>query len=162
MTQNTVFQSIKNSFLLSQKKLIFFTILNLVIFHTTVKQIKNNLWDSFRWAVSISFLYSHSWYAILGIVYERIYHPKTNIWDWETKLHDMINNNGYFYCLPVNVVEEWEKVERQLGPALLLTLVQRGGVHDGGGVIQPRASHHRPVHVSTQLSHHTHILLYRI
>ena len=31
MTQNTVFQCVKNSFLLSQKKLIFFTILNLPI-----------------------------------------------------------------------------------------------------------------------------------
>ena len=29
MTQNTVFQCVKNNFLLSQKKLIFFTILNL-------------------------------------------------------------------------------------------------------------------------------------
>ena len=31
MTQNTVFQWVKNNFLLSHKKLIFFTILNLVI-----------------------------------------------------------------------------------------------------------------------------------
>ena len=31
MTQNTVFQYVKNNFLLSQKKLVFFTILNLTI-----------------------------------------------------------------------------------------------------------------------------------
>ena len=33
VTQNTVFQYVKNNFLLSQKKLVFFTILNLDIFH---------------------------------------------------------------------------------------------------------------------------------
>ena len=34
MTQNTVFQYVKNNFLLSQKKLVFFTILNLPILYT--------------------------------------------------------------------------------------------------------------------------------
>ena len=33
VTQNTVFQYFKNNFLLSQKKLVFFTILNLFILH---------------------------------------------------------------------------------------------------------------------------------
>ena len=33
VTQNTVFQNVKNNFLLSQNKLVFFTILNLLISH---------------------------------------------------------------------------------------------------------------------------------
>ena len=35
VTQNTVFQNVKNNFLLSQNKLVFFTILNLHIGHYT-------------------------------------------------------------------------------------------------------------------------------
>ena len=57
---------------------------------------------------------------------------------------DLIQN-----IIPIYVVEEAEEVECQLGPALPLALVQGGSVHDGGGVIQPWARHHRPVHVPT-------------
>lgn len=44
---------------------------------------------------------------------------------------------------PIEIVEEGEEVEGQLTPALLLTVGQNVGVHDGCWVIQPRATHHR-------------------
>ena len=39
VTQNTVFQCVKNNFLLSQKKLIFFTILNLIMIMAVTKYV---------------------------------------------------------------------------------------------------------------------------
>ena len=50
--------------------------------------------------------------------------------------------------LPIEIIEEAEKVERELDPAFSLTLVQSICVHDGGGVIQSRSWHHWSLHIS--------------
>ena len=61
MTQNTIFQCVKNNFLLSQKKFVFFTILNLnigcaVILHLTRQILDNNLYDTCSSIVHVFFL----------------------------------------------------------------------------------------------------------
>ena len=49
--------------------------------------------------------------------------------------------------IPVEIVEKGEEVESQLAPALLLTVGQDVGVHDGGGVVQSGPTHHRSGHI---------------
>ena len=49
--------------------------------------------------------------------------------------------------IPVEIVEKGEEIESQLAPALLLTVGQDVGVHDGGGVVQSRPTHHRSGHI---------------
>ena len=49
--------------------------------------------------------------------------------------------------IPVEIVEKGEEIESQLAPALLLTVGQDVGVHDGGGVVQSRPTHHWSGHI---------------
>lgn len=48
----------------------------------------------------------------------------------------------------VEVVEEGEKVESKLKPALSGRLYQLVIVHDGGWIVEAGRGHHRAVHVS--------------
>ena len=56
-------------------------------------------------------------------------------------------NSGIMVSIPVEIVEKGEEVESQLAPALLLTVGQDVGVHDGGGVVQSRPTHHWTGHI---------------
>lgn len=48
---------------------------------------------------------------------------------------------------PVEIVEKWDEVEAQFDPAFLLCSVEFISIHDGGGVIETRTTHHRAMHV---------------
>ena len=49
--------------------------------------------------------------------------------------------------IPVQVIEERQKVENEFNPAFLLRSTQLICIHYGCWIIQPRSTHHRSVHV---------------
>lgn len=71
---------------------------------------------------------------------------------WLTSLTTWLNALGFIYAqeqhdLPIEIVEKGEEVEGEFAPALFLAVGQDVGVHDGGGVIKARPTHHWPAHI---------------